>query len=125
MCGVVVGVFAAAEDLLLLGEHADDREDIAFDLHLLADGGVLAEELFGGVVAEDDDVGAALLFFVGEEAALVEDHVIDHGLLLGVAFEHGVGELVALVLDGEAAEVAGGRAVLLRGIDSKDMRQVA
>ena len=59
--GVVVGVLAAAEDLLLLGEDADDGEDVAFDLDFLADGGFLAEELLRGIVAEDDDVGAALL----------------------------------------------------------------
>ena len=37
MGGVVVGVLAAAEDLLLLGEHADDGEDVAFDLDFFAE----------------------------------------------------------------------------------------
>ena len=69
--GVVVGIRAAAEDLLLLGEHADHGEDVAFDIDFLADWLLLAEELFRGVVAEHDDVGAPLLFFLGEEAPLL------------------------------------------------------
>jgi len=37
--GVVSGFLAAAEDLLLLGEHAEYCEDVAFDLDLFAESG--------------------------------------------------------------------------------------
>ena len=76
-------------------------------------------------MTEDDDVGTAFLLFVGEEPAFFKIDVIDQRLLLGVALEHRVGELVAVVLDGEAAEPAGRGAVLLRGIDGEDVRQIA
>ena len=56
--GIVVGILAAAEGLLALVEHADHGVQAALDVHFFADGGLVAEELSPGVVAEDHDVGA-------------------------------------------------------------------
>ena len=69
---VVVGIAAAAEELLVFVEDADDGEDVAIDDDFFADGVFAVEELLRGIVAEDDHVGAAELLGFGEGAAFGE-----------------------------------------------------
>ncbi len=69
---IVVGILAAAEGLLLIVEHADHGIKAAFDAHFLAYRRLVAEEFFPGVVAKHADMGGALVFLVGKEAAFDE-----------------------------------------------------
>ena len=92
---VVVGIFAAAKGLLALVEHADNCVEAGLDGDFFADGELIAEELLPGVVAEDDDVCAAMVFVVGVEAAFAKDEVGDEGDLRGGALQDGSGDLLA------------------------------
>ena len=60
VCGVVLRVAAAAEGLGLQVEDADDGEDAAFTIDLLAERRFAGKEIFRRVMAEDNDLGAAL-----------------------------------------------------------------
>ena len=127
MGGVVVGIFASAEDLLLRREHADHGEDVAFDLHFFADGRVLAKELLRGIVSRARPRWRARCSSCsGEVAALRQVEIVD---VVAASSDSPCRmvfcDLVASVLDGETALAAGGRAVLLRGIDRDNVRQHA
>src|SRR6185437_15711103 len=73
----VVRVFTAAEGCLLLFKDSDNGEGAAGDNDVLTDGIFGAEEVLGDVVAEDGDVGGAVLVGLGEEAADDESLVVD------------------------------------------------
>ena len=60
--GVVLRVAAAAEGLGLQVEDADDSEDTAFTIDLLAERRFAGKEILRRVMAEDNDLGAALFF---------------------------------------------------------------
>ena len=101
----VVGIFAAAEGLLLLVVDADDGEGAAGDDDVFADGVFGAEEVFGDVVAEDGDVGGAVLVGLGEEAAGARAPCRRRGVRRSVAFEADVLRLVQAVVRGFGAGI--------------------
>jgi hypothetical protein len=117
---VVLCIAAAAEGLGLDIEDADDGKDVAFHIDVLADGGLVGEEVLGGVVAEDGDIGAALFLSIGPHAAFEEFEVLDFFELRGVAIEDGVGNLVGSGANGDAAEA--GLKILIGQVQDRRQR---
>ena len=103
MGGVIVRILAPAEDLLLGREDAHHGEQITVDLDLLAYGRVVAKKFLGRVRAQNHHVGRALRLLRGEEASLGEVEVVDIRLILRLAMQDGVLNLMASVLDRETA----------------------
>src|ERR1700723_1065417 len=79
---VVVSIFAAAKGLFALIECTDDGVKSAFNGNFLAYRVLGTKELFGGVVSENNPVGGASIFIVGEQTSCRQaeiGHVADLG----------------------------------------------
>jgi hypothetical protein len=68
--GVILRVAPAAEGLGLQIQHADDGEDAALAIDVLAEGIFAGKEILGGIMTEDNHLGAALLLGIGPHPAL-------------------------------------------------------
>ena len=96
-------VLAAAKGLLALVEHADHGVEAGLDIDFLADRGLVAEQLFPGVVAQDAHVRAALVFLVGEETAFAKRQIADVAHFGRGTLQNGPGHLLAVVLHADVA----------------------
>ena len=123
MRGVVAGFLPPPKTCLPLPSTPDDGENIAFDVDLFAQRGLVAKERLGGVAAQDHDVGPPPGLFRGEKSPFGHVEVVDLRLVFRIALEHRVLDLVAPVFDGKTAQAAGRRTVLQRRIDGDDVRQ--
>jgi len=84
-------------------EHADDREDAAFALNVLAQGRLAGKKVLGGIMAEDNHLGAALFFGSGPHAAFQKLDILRLSHSRCVALEDGVLNLVRAVLERDFA----------------------
>ena len=107
-----------------MSSDADDRIHPGFDVHLLADGVFIAEELLPGVVAQHAHMRGTLILLVSEEAALAKSEVRDLGDFSCRSLKPGAGHLFAVVLyaDFAYAKLAD---VLIAAVGNDDMGEGA
>src|SRR3984957_5126649 len=121
MGGVIIRIFAPAEDLLLGREDPHHGEQITVDLDLLAYGRIAAEKFLGCVRPQNHYIGSSLRLLRREETSLGNVVLIDVRGILRFAMQGGVLNLMAPVLDRKTTLSSGRRAVPLRRIDRDDM----
>src|SRR5579883_1045333 len=104
-CGIVFLIAAAAKDLLLFLENADDGKDAAFNLYFFSNRALIPKKCLCRVIAQNDHIGAAVRLILRPHAPFPEAQVGNLCYRRAVALQHHALGLFVAVLHANHARL--------------------